>query len=192
MKYFALLLVLSLSFHIVSAQNDPASTKFIRAIFHDKDIVYTDSLGGATLKEIKKAIDSSSESNYFFLGKNKKNHEKLSFTREEKLYINKQLSTLQFFTWQPGLLTDAKFVRIDTIRKIFADSGQFSGWQYIYKHYGRQICSFSKPIFLRHTTVCIFYSDYDCGSLCGGGGLSVYIKRNGIWQRAFMLYVWMS
>ncbi|BAU52742.1 hypothetical protein MgSA37_00905 [Mucilaginibacter gotjawali] len=75
MKYFILLTVLLLSVHIVNAQNDPASIKFIRSVIHDKGITYTDSLGGATLKNIKKAIDSLSENNYLYLGKNKKNQE---------------------------------------------------------------------------------------------------------------------
>jgi hypothetical protein len=52
--------------------------------------------------------------------------------------------------------------------------------------------NFTEPLFLKNNTICIFYQDYACGNLCGGGNLSIYIKANGKWKREWYLYNWVS
>src|SRR5437588_327384 len=173
MKKIALSLLFALLAVSTRAQNDTGSVDFIRAIVHsDEKIVYTDSIGDYTISFIKEGLHRS---DIYNSPKIKANRRFPAFTAEEKRYINKELNKMQMYTWRDSLLSNYLLIKQDTINAIFKN-GVFDGWGYFNSHFGEGFYNFSKPIFLRNHTICIFYKGYSCGHLCGEGDLTIYVK----------------
>jgi hypothetical protein len=172
------------------AQNDPAATNFIRSVISEKKVVYTDSLGSYDGPMMKKMFGREL-ANSIAPMRNKLPISIFHFTKQEVDYINTQLYLLGSVVWKPGLLENSRLISEATVDKIFKNS-LAKGWRYFYKHYGTQLYSFGKPIFLRNNAMCIFYSGYHCGGLCGTGSLCIYVKENGRWKNKYTILTWMS
>ena len=97
------------------------------------------------------------------------------FSKNEISLIKYQSKHPQIKLWTNSLIQNIKIVNADTIRNIFKDNSK--GWEYFYKHIGHSVSGFSSPIFLKHFSYCLFYSDNSCGGLCGEGHLTLYKKE---------------
>jgi hypothetical protein len=192
MKSLVACLSLLILIQIVHAQNDRASQLFIRAVIHEKGIVYSDSLGGSTISDMKKYLNSKSVDSYILPGTRAGKSGKFGFTKREKQYINNEIKQMGSLCWQPGLLDSSRLIKTDTVTKIFKGGNLFAGWSYFRNNYGHDLYSFSKPIFLRNNTICLFYFGSSCGHLCGGGGLYIYVRENGVWKMKYPVYTWVS
>ena len=192
MKTLAAYLSLLCFSQITHAQNDPSSQRFIRSVIHEKGIVYTDSLDRNTISEMRKYLNGKLIDSYILPGFRAGKSGKFGFSKREKFFINTELNKLVSLCWQPGLLDSSRLIKADTVTKIFKNGDLFSGWDYFRKNYGRELYSFSKPIFLRNNTICLFYFGDRCGELCGEGGLYIYIKKNGVWKMKYPVYSWVS
>lgn len=111
------------------------------------------------------------------------------FTKDEIAFIQKTIKTSSF-KWNTELFGGLKMVSSDTVQMIFKDNAK--GWRYFYKHFGNGFYTFSKPIFLRNDTYCLFYSDYSCGYTCGEGHLNLYKKENNKWIEVKTYCNWIS
>ena len=113
----------------------------------------------------------------------------LFFTKEEiSLVKNKNYPT--FKKWTTLLLDNTNIIIKDTIESILNNDSK--GWKYFKKEIGHYFSFFSFPIFLRNDKYCLFYSDYHCGSLCGGGGLTLYVKKKRRWTALKYYCGWAS
>jgi len=101
------------------------------------------------------------------------------------VFIDSSLNTIKKKLWQPGLIQKSQFMTADSIKRIL---GQPNGWSYFQKHFGQQIFRFSKPIFFRNNTLCLFYYGNFCPGLCGFESLIIYKKEGDAWESSFVFY----
>lgn len=189
------LITLLLSVFIINvsfAQSDAASKRFIRGIIKEKGVFYSDSLEKDIINKMIRAFNWKDKNGNRIMTYSKRGTPslKITFTPEEINYINLELNNLKFHGWRDGVLKNSVRIPADTIKKIFYGDYKSYGWLYFTKHYGKSYYSFSKPIFLRNGTVCLFYSGYYCDNQCGEGGFYIYLKINGEWKPLDFLYAW--
>jgi hypothetical protein len=124
-----------------------------------------------------------------FAGDNQPQH-KLVLTKNEKRYVAAELNQLRGMEWVDHLLPGARLLSQDTVNYYLGD--KIYGWQRMYDRGIYGFYTFSKPVFLRNETFCIFQYDFNCGVLCGSGKITVYRKVNGKWTHYINLYNWIS
>ena len=112
------------------------------------------------------------------------------FTKAEQEIIKTQINKPLLKKWNERLVAKLKIISRDTLDVIFKDRNK--SWQYFYKHFGRRFHSFCAPIFLRNNTLCIFYSEYGCGSLCAAGQIQFYNKEGDDWKLIKSFCDWVS
>jgi hypothetical protein len=117
-------------------------------------------------------------------------HDTTIFSKTEISIIKKQSKHPLIKSWTNSLIPNIKIVSADTIRNIFKDDSK--GWKYFYNHIGRSVSGFSAPIFLKHFSYCLFYSDNSCGGLCGEGHLTLYKKEKDKWIAIKSYCNWVS
>lgn len=184
-KLFLLICSLTL-LQNVKGQNDPKSTDFIREVIIEKDSInYYDHLDKYTLNEIQETLNKDTLFNKSIFIDVKKPHEYLVLTTDEKAIVQKKLGEARTFFWKEGLFDRSKLIATNQ-----DNSNKAVNEKRI--NYFKKKYSFSKPIFFRSNTICIFYSDYSCGGECGEGYLIVYRKESSRWIRWLTLYGWMS
>jgi hypothetical protein len=189
MKILFIVIIGFLFIRIANAQTDSASTAFIRSVLPRKAITYCDKLDKHTVQEIKKELDQDTIYNDVVFNLNKTHASMLALNKDERKYIIEAVTNLTGHTWDRNLLKNASLVERDTIQQLLDKKG---GWDTFHKNSAPGFYEFSKPIFIRNNAMCIFYIAYRCGGLCGNGNLAIYIKRNGIWVKEYVLYTWMS
>jgi hypothetical protein len=109
------------------------------------------------------------------------------FSKMEIHFIQQQAKKPLIGKWDSTLLA-GRFATRKMVDSVFKKDG----WQSFYKTYGWSLNSFSAPVFLRNYTLCLFYSGYSCGELCGSGALNLYKKENGKWKVYKRYCSWIS
>lgn len=109
---------------------------------------------------------------------------------EEWKYLNDQMAMQTSKIWRKPLLKDWYVVEKDTVNKLFRQMQK--PWELYDKYFNGRLYSFSKPVFFRGNTLCLFYFGYDCGSRCGFGDFGVYELKDGEWKYKFTLSRWIS
>jgi hypothetical protein len=185
MKYLICFLLVALFTNSVNAQNDQASNNFIRKVIiprNDEKIIYCDSVNSYAIDEIKRALFNAKYKTGFVLSK------------KEKVHVRSELKKMKGYVWQDSLMQNCTLIKKDSINYAFGKSNKslIDGWGYFHDHFGEGYYDFSKPIFIRNNTVCIFYKGHHCGWLCGDGVVAVYIKRGNKWIFKYGLSSWIS
>jgi len=111
------------------------------------------------------------------------------FTKKEIDFVDAEGEKALIKKWTTTFFP--KIVTQDTINAIFKPRS-LSGWLYFHTHFGRRIINFSKPIFFRNYTYCLFYYGSSCGGTCGGGGLFLYKKEDDKWVEVKTYSSWVS
>jgi hypothetical protein len=96
----------------------------------------------------------------------------LCLTKNERLYIDSCIQTCLVFKW-----TDLEKDKcgLDKFNLIKSDqSKKLADFDYV-------VYNIAKPIFIRQNSICFFFYDYACGSLCGHGELAILTKQNNKW-----------
>lgn len=114
-----------------------------------------------------------------------------TFSKEDILLL-KSKQYPQLSIWPKDLFPNIKFIKEDTVNAIFENKGVRGGWVYLKEKYGDSFSRFSFPIFLRNNTYCLFYSDNNCGGLCGEGALTLYKLVNNKWTPFKSYCTWIS
>ena len=155
----------------------PREAAFIREVFEgprlDSQLVLVDAMAGAMLTHSLENMERAGD----------------VLTPEERDTVRRQMS-LPGQTWTAGSFPGARLISQDTVQSIFRDTAR--GWNYFYKVYGPAFYTFSRPVFLRGDSLCVFYSATHCGGLCGSGELSLYRKEGGRWVFQLILSSWIS
>ena len=165
---FTILLLLSAS--LCSGQNnsDSLSKSFLTDISSKKSFRHVsslDTLSQSTISELREAINQRKFS---------KKSKTITLTDGELLKINSELEALDV-SWLTAnfektiLVTPKDTTHIQT------------GVSY----------SFSRPIFLRENTLCLFYYGVSC-HLCGERKFSFYINQKGRWSEYLIIFLWQS
>lgn len=103
------------------------------------------------------------------------------FSPSDAQFMRQQLTKGKHFKWKSNKITGAKIVSSKRIRKYFKN-GIDKGWTIFNKKYDGGFTRFSIPLFTLDRNTCIIYKSSHCGSLCGGGGISLYKKVDGKWK----------
>ena len=185
MRYIITLILSTILITSLKAQND-ATKQFIRSAVKFKHIVYVDS-AGIDVEEMRAVLDKDTIHTLMT------NDPIFVITKEERTYINKELDAMRAFVWEKDLIDSSMLVKGRVLNKIFSNKKRKlpKSWGYFHTHYGDGYFFFSKPIFIRNNTYCIFRSAYYCDwSLCGNGYIDIYKNINGKWVAWYPLKAW--
>ncbi|GGE71325.1 hypothetical protein EV200_1166 [Pedobacter psychrotolerans] len=168
------ILLLILCFFKVKGQNKD-SEQFINNFYKGNDtIVYFQIIDKFTLTQLEKIVLKDSLSGIF-----EDYDKKFSLTRSERSQIKQELDQMQKYHWSSKLFNKIQGIAVDP------DS--------INKNLGQnKIVTFSKPIFIREKTYCLFYNGYSCGSRCGQGRFILYKRMHKKWVPYIILYKWIA
>jgi len=168
----------------VNAQNKSLSNTFLKEHFrHLEPITYTNAISTGLEKEFRSIFNNDTL-------RNNQSEAMLILTKVDKEHIYNELRKLNQRFVDKGLLRKSCFLPKEKLDLILKDP--FSGWADFYKKYGKGYYSFSKPIFIRDNSICIFFFNFDCGVLCAKGELSVYKKSGNKWVKWFILNEFVS
>jgi hypothetical protein len=158
---------------------------------NDPPILYTDAIHTGSLTAIKDDIIKDTLVDLKNSYANNEFKECLILTKSEKLYINDQLDKMTGKSWTENLMKNSQKLNNDSLEILIGKQGL--GWlDKYYEKYKTGFYSFSKPIFLRNNTICIFSFDYSCGILCAYGETAIYFKHNGEWSKWLIISDWIS
>lgn len=168
---------------------DSESEAFLHNFFGDSTkLVYMDKLWEGELKQMSRAL--AQDTLYTLGGKMNDPKNRLVLTQQERMYIQNELKLQADAVWPGQLFKYGKLLTQATLDSIYKD--QVRSKTYFREHDGSRLYSFSKPIFIRDHSVCIFYSGYSCGSRCGEGKLVIFKRENAAWISWLELYRWIS
>lgn len=112
----------------------------------------------------------------------------LVLTKSERQYINNQIDEMTGKKWPEKLFKNSRMLNKDSLKTLYDSLGRRTdNNNYNTGHYG-----FSKPIFFRNNTLCIFRMYYYCGVLCAHGETVIYIKENRTWTKWLSITEWIS
>ena len=114
----------------------------------------------------------------------------LFFTNQELEIVFNKIMSSNDTHWAKNSILNGKYIPRKKIDKIFNEPSK--GWDYFHKIYGKDLFSFSKPVFIRNNSVCFFYESNGNGNLGGSGSFDIYIKQNGKWIFFNSLRMWIS
>ena len=183
-----------LFFATLQAQNKTESGRFFSDMFKNRKdkIIYTEQYFHE-LEDIETSIRSHMTLHKIEIenaNQPKTPSDSINLTKHELDYVITELKKHNGHKISQNLIPNSKHICRRKVDKIFKDGSK--QWPYFNKKFGKNLNSFSRPIFLRNNSICFFYSSNSCGSLCGSGGLSVYVKENGIWYFYDSVYMWIS
>ncbi len=183
MKYlilFCCLFIVSNSY----SQSTKNSIKFLQEFFADKlPIVYSDTIHQYDLKYLKEAIVKDTLYNNFFFGQNNAGRQ-LILTKDEKKYLLEKIDEQQDFIWPNNLFQNSQKIDLEEKNSNSNLKKKLKKFQSIY--------NFSKPVFIRNNSICIFYYGYYCGGECGQGSIEIYRKINSKWTKWITMVQWIS
>ncbi|RYE32416.1 MAG: hypothetical protein EOP42_09455 [Sphingobacteriaceae bacterium] len=180
MKYLVMFYCL---FFVTSSysQSIKNSITVLQEFFADKlPITYSDTVHQYDLKYLKSALIKDTLNSNFFFGK-KDNSKQLILTKDEKKYLLGKIDEQQGFIWPHSLFKGDQ-------KSLVEQKNSTSK----FKNFFQSIYSFSKPIFIRNDTICIFYYGYYCGGECGKGSIEIYHKINEKWTTWISIIQWIS
>jgi hypothetical protein len=170
MKCLTLFLLICTS-NVCFAQMDSASIKFIRNVIHKKNILYNNRLDKYEIKEMREKLNEDTLSD-FMSGKI------VVLSGEEKAKISKGLDAMTSMIWKDGILDNSKALNKNEYEKLkIKKVTNGHNWFSFPKEWGGFVYTFSKPIFFRNNTLCVFYFGYQCGDLCGTWILSIFVNQ---------------
>ncbi|ARS42780.1 hypothetical protein CA265_25190 [Sphingobacteriaceae bacterium GW460-11-11-14-LB5] len=155
----------------------------------DDHILYVSKSSVYTIKEMKKYFDKDTLTG-LILSRKITVAPQIIYTKNERKYVVRKIEKLETETLPDNILPFAKIISSDTLNHIFND--RTKGWNYAYKKGIKGYYHFTKPIFFRNGTLCIFDYGYGCGNLCGYGNTSVYKKTEDGWILCLQLDNWIS
>lgn len=188
MRYLFLLLMILFVHQAGNAQNH-ADKKFIRFAIGKENIVYNEKIHSYSISFTREALnkDTLFDWKYTFRHEKRGLPDSLVFVlkKSEKAFINKQLDKMKDFSWKKHLFKQSLAVDFETLGAYKKAHGRKLGYNpEDYKNGGY---AFTKPIFIRNSTVCFIYITHR-----DEGKVLMYIKDKNQWRIKYMLDYWVS
>lgn len=118
-----------------------------------------------------------------YTGENKK---ALTITPTEKTYLISELNKLKDFKWPSKMFPNSVNVTINEVRMVFASMSKYPAPK-------SAMCSiiygFSKPIFIRNNTICLYLSQEQYGESNSQSTFSFYKKNGSEWEEYADVFV---
>ncbi|GAB3281375.1 hypothetical protein GCM10027347_56990 [Larkinella harenae] len=170
---------------------DQSSIAFLHDFFgQSAQITYLDKFWESELTNLQKALARDTLQDAFKT-KRQEPADYLKLTRQERSHIQRELRLLPQFSWTSQLFKSGKLLNMAALERTIR--GYSRDDKELKKQYGSRYYSFSKPIFIRNHSVCIFYVEYSCFSMkCGEGKLMVFKQTKTGWVPWMELYKWIS
>ena len=185
MKRILIIPTLLLFNFAVSGQDIPNPTAIIETIIRAKQdtahILYYDSV--ATSYRVDDIKTNLAKRTIKSLWKDSTANNSITLTKAEQKYIFNQLDSLRNLVWTTNLFTNSTRVSHDSLGTIVfkeIEKANRLGWK---AKSGKQIWEFTNPIFLRQNSICLLFTLYICGGLCGRDELCFYENINGNWKK---------
>lgn len=160
---------------------DIESKDFINNYFgKSAKLVYAEKVGEYAIESMKDAL--MQDTLYALDPKRREPNRRLILTQQERSYIQNQLQMQLKEVWTNDLFEKGTMVTTSELGSVYSDRGD--GWPRLYR--------FSRPIFIRGQSLCIFYSGYSCGSRCGQWQWMVFEKKDGNWVHWIDIVKWVS
>ena len=118
---------------------------------------------------------------------------------EKQELQNKLLAAQHAPQWQGSTVNGIPLIKNDSVKKVMGDSAKV--WEYFKKKYPQPIryalYTFSRPVFIRNNTVCLFYFDegryggidpWNHEENSSSGELSIYIKKGDTWIKRIIVF----
>lgn len=96
------------------------------------------------------------------------------------------------FVWEKDLIEDLKLVTEASLDSVFNTSDLRNNWRTFYKTFGIGFYQISIPYFSKDKKYCVLSVAYYCGSLCGEGGIKIFIKTKDGWKLHKTVGRWVS
>lgn len=153
---------------------------FATAKVDSTKLYYADGLNNNTLQFIENTIVAK-DTLYSIWEADPEQNKYIVLDASEKRIINQELGKMQGKKlWSQKLFDNAQPLDRKMIDNIFCNIiGQFE----FFRNYPNGFYEFSRPIFLRNESICIFYCSLNCGSLCLDSNLLIFIKKDGKWEK---------
>jgi hypothetical protein len=128
----------------------------------------------------------------------------LHLSPQEKVKLQTKLSAARHVhKWQGNTVNGIPVIKTDAVEKATGDSAAV--WKYFKKQYPKSLAytlySFSRPVFIRRHTVCLFYFDsvryggldpWGAEEAPSRGELCIYIKNGDTWVKKIMVYSYIT
>ncbi len=145
----------------------------------DSITVYSSGISNKRIDEIKNILDADTLADI----ECKKNI--VVFNKNERSYIHQQLEKMKSELWPEKLFKNSLIIDRDTINAIFKKT--IVQQVEFFRKYPHGYSFFSKPIFIRNNTLCIFYSGYNCAHNCFDDQLFILRKEAEDWVPFILL-----
>lgn len=190
-----LVFIFLLSFNTAWSQIPANQKNFLMWFFNDKNrnqkaCLYFANQYKSEINDLRAVLLTDTLADRLALAGREHEQNKLVLTKKEKEYISKEIDKIEKQVWPDHILPNYKIVQKDTIDFYLKDRAR--GW---FRLRDKNIAGYyhmTRPIFLRKGTICIFQYSYNCGDLCGEGGVDVYKKDKTGWKRFINLDNWIS
>jgi hypothetical protein len=106
------------------------------------------------------------------------------FSNDDLTFIETQMNQSKNLEWNESLIDSSLFISKSQLDQIFSDNKNDGslGWASFHKlEKKRSFYNISIPYFTLDKQYCVVYISYNCGVLCGGGGLNIYKFKNAKW-----------
>ena len=158
----------------MQAQKKSEAENFVTAFFKSKKIekiYYTEKIWPSYLPRIEEALKKTTLQVWDTRFPKLIDEIPISIvlTKKEMDYVYKEIEENNIKGWAKGKLENSEFIASENAEK----------------HYG--IYCFSKPVFFRNNTICIFY--YEGNEF---GSLVTYLKINGEWKYYSSFFQWVN
>jgi len=169
---------------------DQASITFLRDFLgRSSKIVYMNKVEESEIRHMQEAVTPDTLRDVWGVyGFNP--NDRLVLTQQERSYIQNEIKLQSDVTWTSQLFENGKVLTQATLDSLYR--GSADSWTYFKEHYGSSLYRFSKPIFIRKNSLCLFYYSYICGNRCGAGKLRIFRKAGATWVPWLVAYQWES
>ena len=151
--------------------------------------LYSEKIDNYTIEMVKDQFLSDLPFIKFSLNKDTTNAEKIIFDSSERKYIIDQLNLLNSTVWPNTIFPKSNviaFSKIDSIQKSVNERKLDPILRLCYS-----VHFFSKPIFLRQNTICLFYTGTTDFAM-KEGEFWIYKKDNTKWEKYSPIYRWLE
>ncbi|RPD45185.1 hypothetical protein [Paracnuella aquatica] len=185
----AFLLISNRAWTQLAKQANRFMTDFVATEPLKLPLYYREELPKHNLGDIIKALASTKIYGFNYKDDSGPFNDSLTLTEKERSFLQQQFNQQSGKIWTKPHFRNWHLVSEDSLKHYHEVDQYF--W-FSPDRLGGRLYTFSKPVFFRNDSMCLFYWGYWCGTRCGEGQLALYQKQDGKWKYRFSLFMWES